>query len=87
MAQRPVCRIYPDLKTQLGTKTPIIAVRRAARGRDRDWRSIRVVRLGAGAAAVTLTELVDPSTAVDDFLLAGVKRVAIGANLDLEVAG
>jgi hypothetical protein len=46
-----------------------------------------VARLGAGAAAVTLTELVDPSTTVDDFLLAGVKRVAIGANLDLEIAG
>lgn len=38
-------------------------------------------------APVALTEFVHAPTAVHNFLLAGVERVAVGANLHIEIAG
>src|SRR6478609_6327085 len=44
-----------------------------------------VVQL-AGALAVTRLEARDPATGVQDLLLAGVERVAVGADLDVDLA-
>ena len=54
----------------------------ARRGRDRRRRRAQALRR---AGRVLLAELIDPTAGVDDFLLAGIKRMAVGADLDLKV--
>ena len=45
------------------------------------------LEFGALALSVALTELVYATAAIYDFLFAGVKRMAIGADLYIEIAG
>jgi hypothetical protein len=42
-------------------------------------------RLRLGCGCVFLAELIDAAAGVDNFLLAGIERVAIGANFDLQI--
>ena len=50
-------------------------------------RTAQAVASGASAAAVRvfLAELVDTAAGVDDLLLAGVERMAVGADFDLQI--
>src|SRR5581483_3215034 len=59
--------------------------RRHAKAWRRPSKPIDRSDLGAASSSVLLAELVDAARGVDDLLLTGVERMAVRADLDLEV--